>query len=63
LELGSGFGLELEGNYAFIHDQIALRADPEEEYEEPTGYSYEASIGLFYNFGSIYSDIVNPAFD
>ena len=63
LELGSGFGLELEGNYAFIHDQIALRADPEEEYEEPTDYSYEASIGLFYNFGSIYSDIVNPAFD
>ena len=63
VELGAGFEFGFKGKYAFIHDQVAVREDPEEEYEKPTDFSYSASVGLTYTFGSVYSDVVNPAFD
>jgi hypothetical protein len=63
LELGEGFGVEVGGSYSFIHDQIALREDPESEYEKPTDFSFDLSVGLSYEFGSIYAAVVNPIFN
>lgn len=64
-----GLSLNVFGSYSRIHDQLSLPkggATFEEillrRKELSTDYSYFASIGLSYSFGSIYSNVVNPRF-
>ena len=69
LSLFEGMSVNLFGSVSMIHDQISLPmsgATPDEillrQKELATQYSYFASIGLSYTFGSIYNNIVNPRF-
>ncbi len=64
-----GLSFELWGNVSRIHDQLSISAgDVSTEdlllmrKELETQYSYFASIGLSYSFGSIYNNIVNSRF-
>jgi len=69
LRLVKGLSLNVFGSYSRIHDQLSLPKGGA-SYEEillrrkelATEYSYFASIGLSYTFGSIYSNVVNPRF-
>jgi hypothetical protein len=69
INLFEGLSLNLWGSISRIHNQISLPAgdvSTEElllkQRELETQYSYWASIGLSYSFGSIYNNIVNPRF-
>ncbi|NWF50131.1 MAG: hypothetical protein HXY49_06290 [Ignavibacteriaceae bacterium] len=69
LKLLKGLSFDLYGGYSRIRNQISLPrggATFEEvllqRKELDTKYSYWASIGLSYSFGSIYNNIVNPRF-
>jgi hypothetical protein len=69
LRLIEGLSLRLQGNYAMIRDQISLqRASPNPEdvlqqrIQLGTSFSYFASFGVSYTFGSIYNNVVNPRF-
>lgn len=69
LPVVKGLSLKVFSYVSMIHDQLSL---PKKELTEEeiilqkrllaTQYSYYASIGLSYTFGSIYSNIVNPRF-
>ncbi len=70
LNLFKGFSLYLYGSISFIHDQIELtKEDASLEsvlihtQQLPTSFSYYASVGFSYTFGSIYNNVVNPRFD
>lgn len=65
-----GLSVRLNGWSELVRDQIQLPAGDltEEEIltrqrELATGYRYWGSFGLTYQFGSIYSSVVNPRFD
>jgi len=65
-----GLSLELDGNVELVRDQIQLAAgdltDEEiltQQRELATDYRYWMSVGLSYQFGSIYSAVVNPRFE
>ncbi len=65
-----GLSLNLNGRYTRIRDQLSLAkegATDEEVFlrlqQLRTGYSYHASIGLSYTFGSKFNNIVNPRFN
>jgi hypothetical protein len=70
VRLFKGLSFNLYGSFSRIHDQLSL-AKGEASLEEvllrrqqlATSYSYYASIGLSYTFGSIYSNVVNPRFN
>lgn len=69
LRLFEGFSLNFFGSYSRINDQLSLRKGTASQEEVllrrtqlATSYSYYASIGLSYTFGSIYNNIVNPRF-
>jgi len=69
LRLFKGLSFTLYGSFSRIHDQLSLPnegATLEEillrRTQLATSYSYYASIGLSYTFGSIYSNVVNPRF-
>jgi hypothetical protein len=69
LRVIAGLSLSLSGGYSFIHDQLSLRKTgvTEEERllrlrEMATSYSYWASVGITYTFGSAFTNIVNPIF-
>lgn len=62
-----GLSLNLSGGYSAVHDQLSLRKSsltPEEVYQQrrelTKNYSYWASYGLSYTFGSIFNNVVNP---
>lgn len=69
LRLVKGLSLNVFGRYSRIHDQLSLPKGGA-SYEEillrrkelATTYSYFASIGLSYTFGSVFSNVVNPRF-
>jgi hypothetical protein len=68
-QLFRGFSLYLYGQYSKIRNQISLSkgsASLEEvllrRRQLETGYTYWASFGISYSFGSIYNNIVNPRF-
>ena len=70
LRVVRGLSVRLDGRYSFVRDQIGLRAsdatDGEiltRQFELATGYSYYASVGLSYSFGSIFNQVVNPRLD
>lgn len=65
-----GLSADLSGSVGLIRDQITLRAGDlsEEEIltqqrELATDYRYRLYFGLSYQFGSIYSAVVNPRFE
>ncbi len=69
LRVFQGLSLRLDGNYRFVRDQINLPAeDPSSNevltrnQELATGFSYYASVGVSYSFGSIYNQVVNARF-
>ncbi len=64
-----GFSFDLWGYVSRIHDQLSIPAGVVstqdlllKRKELETQYSYFASIGLSYSFGSIYNNIVNSRF-
>ena len=70
IRLVRGLELELEGDLELIEDQIFISREglTDEEillgrFERPTSYSYEFSVGLSFEFGSIYNNVVNNRFD
>jgi len=69
LRILKGLALTIDGRYAAVHDQLALRKE-EATLEElllrrrelATNYNYSLSVGFSYTFGSVYSNVVNPRF-
>ena len=69
LRLIKGLSLNLNGSGSMVHDQLSI---PKGDYsiqdvlleraELETEFTYFASIGFSYSFGSIYNNIVNPRF-
>jgi hypothetical protein len=69
VRLFKGFSFNVFASYARIKDQISLpRADATQEEillrlrQLSTDYSYSISFGVAYNFGSIFTSIVNSRF-
>jgi hypothetical protein len=69
LRIFEGLSLRIYGNYASINDQIFLSKTGLTDQDVllqlqqlKTDYTYYASVGLTYTFGSIYNNIVNPRF-
>ncbi|HDL19256.1 MAG TPA: hypothetical protein ENH29_09390 [Bacteroidetes bacterium] len=69
LRLFQGFSINLFGSVSLVNDQLGLRkSDYSTEdillnrKELSTSYTYFAMIGLNYQFGSIFSNVVNPRF-
>ena len=64
-----GLNLFFEVGYSMLRDQINIRKGAASAVEVVTrqrqlasGYSYFASIGLNFTFGSVFSNVVNPRF-
>jgi len=69
LRILKGLALTIDGRYAVINDQLALRKSEVSvtelllrRRELPTEFNYSISIGFSYTFGSVYSNVVNPRF-
>ena len=69
LRIAKGLSINFGGSASIIHDQLGLvKGDiPLDQIllqrkELATQYSYFASFGLTYTFGSIYNNVVNPRF-
>ncbi len=70
IRLFEGLSLDFYGSFSIIHDQISLPKSGASQEEIllqikqlQTNYRYYGSIGLSYQFGSIYNNIVNPRFN
>ena len=70
VRLFGGLTLNIEGSAASVHDQLYLPAGGATDDEillrirelEPS-FNYSLSIGLSYQFRSIFNNVVNPRFD
>jgi hypothetical protein len=69
IRLFRGLSLNVWGEIASIHDQLSLPAGDATDEEIllrrrqlATDYTYYTSIGLSYNFGSKFNNVVNPRF-
>jgi len=69
LRIVKGLSLSINGQAAYINDQLNLRKGGLTEAErllrlkeQATNYSVGGSIGITYTFGSIYNNVVNPRF-
>ena len=69
IRLFEGLSLDFYGSFSIIHDQISLPKSGASQEEIllqikqlQTNYRYYGSVGLSYQFGSIYNNIVNPRF-
>jgi hypothetical protein len=69
LNVFQGFTINLFASGSLVHDQLFLPANGASSTEVllqvqqlTTSYSYFASIGFTYTFGSIFNDVVNPRF-
>ena len=70
LRLIKGLSLNVNGSGSMVHNQLSI---PKGDYsiedvlleraELQTQFTYFASIGFSYSFGSIYNNIVNPRFN
>jgi hypothetical protein len=65
-----GLNLDLEGGVGWIEDQLFISGEgltPEEillgQYERETDITYELGVGLSFEFGSIFNNVVNNRFD
>jgi len=68
--IARGLDLDVRGQLAFIEDQLFISAEglTEEEillgrFDRPTDSEYEIAVGLSYEFGSIFNNVVNNRFD
>lgn len=69
IRIVKGLSFNLYGQFSSIHDQLSLprsSASSEEvllqQRQLATQYSFYASLGISYTFGSMYNNIVNPRF-
>jgi hypothetical protein len=69
LRVFEGLSLNVSGGYSAVHDQVSLPKSTltvEEVFQQrrelAKNYSYWASFGLSYSFGSIFNNIVNARF-
>jgi hypothetical protein len=69
VRIAKGLRFNISGEYDWIHDQLYLRKGSStvssvllRQQALATSYSYYASVGLSYNFGSILNNIVFPRF-
>jgi hypothetical protein len=69
LRIWKGLALTMDGRYAAVHDQLALRKGEVtldelllRRTELATEFNYSLSVGFSYTFGSVYSNVVNPRF-
>jgi len=69
LRIVKGLSLSVNGEAAYINDQLNLRKGELTEAErllrlkeQATNYSIGGSISITYTFGSIYNNVVNPRF-
>jgi len=69
IRLFEGLSLNIYGGYSAVHDQLSLAKSSltaEEVYQQrrelAKSYSYWASFGFSYTFGSIFNNIVNARF-
>lgn len=67
VRLFRGFGLNVEGSYSKVRDQLYLPAGAASDEEVllrqrrlATGYRYRVLVGFSFQFGSIYNNVVNP---
>ena len=67
VRLFRGFGLNVEGSYSKVRDQVYLPAGTATDEEVllrqrrlETGYRYRMLVGFSFQFGSIFNNIVNP---
>ena len=67
IRLFRGFGLNVEGSYARVRNQIYLAAGGATDEEVllqlrrlGTGYRYRMQVGFTFQFGSIFNNVVNP---
>ncbi len=70
LRIAKGLQIKISAGASMIHNQLSLPksgAAPEDvllrQTEVATQYSYFTNLTLFYTFGSIYNNVVNPRFD
>ncbi|MEK7401352.1 MAG: hypothetical protein AABZ80_03220 [Gemmatimonadota bacterium] len=70
VRLFKGFNVNFGGRYDVIHDQLSLlkkNYTPQEillrQFQRGTTYSYQASVGVNYTFGSLFNNVVNPRFN
>lgn len=64
--LTQGLSLNIRGNYSLIEDQLFISAGglTDEEillgnYDRPTDFEYSLRVGITYEFGSIFNNVVN----
>ncbi len=67
IRLFRGFGLDVQGSFSRVRDQIYLAAGGVTDEEVllrlrqlQTGYRYRMQVGFTFQFGSIYNNVVNP---
>ncbi|MCR4373589.1 MAG: hypothetical protein NUW22_01920, partial [Acidobacteria bacterium] len=67
IRLFRGFGLNVEGSYARVRNQLYLAAGGATDEEVllqlrrlGTGYRYRMQVGFTFQFGSIFNNVVNP---
>jgi len=65
-----GLSFDLNAGYSRVRDQLSLPQEGASKdevllqlQELATGYDFEIRVGLSFQFGTIYSNIVNPRFD
>ncbi len=65
-----GLNLDVNGDISLIEDQLFISAEglTEEEillgrFERPTDFTYQLRVGLSFEFGSIFNNVVNNRFD
>lgn len=70
LRIIRGLSLNTNGKLSLVHDQLYLKAGTASDEEIllrrqrlATSYRYEFTIGLSYQFGSIFNNVVNPRWD
>ena len=69
LRLFRGFSVNVNGNYAWIRDQLFIPAGAAStedvllrQRQLNTSFNYFTIIGFSYQFGSIFNNVVNPRF-
>lgn len=69
VRIARGLSLNMSARYSLINDQYSLPAGQVDDQDsllnlrqQATSYSYGMSFGFSYNFGSIYTSVVNPRF-
>jgi len=67
IRLFRGFGLNIEGSFSRVRNQLYLAAGGVTDEEVllrlrqlQTGYRYRMQVGFTFQFGSIYNNVVNP---